>query len=53
VKVINTSLVDPTGATGAIIVSFPAGNFTTSQAATGASIPNGTWSNVDGTNLVQ
>ncbi|WP_309640915.1 hypothetical protein [Flavobacterium sp.] len=52
VKITNTSLVDPTGAAG-ISVSFPVGNFTTSQSATGAVITNGSWSNVDGTNLIQ
>ncbi len=52
VKVTNTSLVDPTGASG-ITVAFPTGNFTTSTSATGATLTNGTWSNVDGTNLIQ
>ncbi len=38
---------------GALTVSFPTGQFTTSEAATGASITTGTWATVNGTNLVQ
>jgi hypothetical protein len=53
VKVLNTSVTTPIGATDAISVSFPTGNFTTSTTTTGAIINNGNWSNVDGTNLVQ
>lgn len=56
VKIINTAIAHAIGATDAISVSFPAGNFTTSETATGAtgaSMNNGNWSNVDGTNLVQ
>jgi len=53
VKISNTSQTTPIGATDAIIVVFPAGNFTTSTTATGATLTNGAWSNVDGTNLIQ
>ena len=38
---------------GKTLVIFPEGNFTPSTTATGASITNGSWSNVDGTNLIQ
>lgn len=53
VKISNTSQVNPVGATGSILVSFPSGQFTTSTTATGASISSGAWSNVGGVNLVQ
>lgn len=56
IKIMNTSVTTPIGATDAISVAFPSGNFTTSETATGAtgaSMNNGNWSNVDGTNLVQ
>lgn len=53
VKITNTTQVNPVGATALIIVNFPAGNFTTSNAATGATIPTGSWTTVDGTNLIQ
>ncbi len=53
VKVSNTSQTTPIGATDAILVIFPIGNFTTSTTATGATLSNGPWSNVDGTNLIQ
>jgi len=51
VKVSNTTQSTPVGATG-VIVAFPASNFTTSASATGASLTNGAWSNVSGTNLI-
>ncbi|MEL1245609.1 hypothetical protein AAEO56_15145 [Flavobacterium sp. DGU11] len=41
------------GATPAIVVGFPAGNFTTSTTATGANIDNGNWTTVGSTNLLQ
>ena len=53
VKIANTSQTTPVGATGSIIVAFPANQFTTSTIATGASISSGAWSNVGGINLVQ
>lgn len=53
VKINNTTQVNPVGATGSIIVNFPASNWTTNNAATGASISGGAWTNVDGTNLIQ
>ncbi len=53
VKVLNTTKTTPIGATDLISVLFPEGNFTPSTTATGASITNGSWSNVDGTNLIQ
>jgi hypothetical protein len=51
VKISNTS-VDVVGASDAIIVNWPAGSYTTSASATGASIETGTWTTVDGINLV-
>jgi len=52
VKITNTTQTTPVGATALIIVNFPAGNFTTSNAATGASITPGAWASVDGSNLI-
>ena len=52
VKITNTSQTT-VGATGAISVSFPAGQFTTSTTATGASLVPGAWSTVGGVNLLQ
>jgi len=51
-KISNTSH-DILGATSAIVVSFPTGNWSTSASATGASIDSGSWTTVNGTNLVQ
>lgn len=53
VKITNTTQTTPVGATGSILVSFPAGLFTTNASATGASITSGAWSNVGGVNLIQ
>jgi len=57
IKVLNAKITNTTeqaiGATGSIVVSFPSGNFTTSNAATGASIDTGNWVNVNGLNLLQ
>lgn len=53
VKISNTSQTNPVGATGAISVSFPTGQFTTSTTATGASLTTGAWSTVGGVNLIQ
>lgn len=52
VKITNTS-VDIAGATAAITVAFPSGQFTTSASATGASLTPGAWATVEGTNLIQ
>ena len=54
VKVTNTNILTPIGRSGAISVSFPTGNFTTNASATGcSSLVGGTWSTVDGVNLIQ
>lgn len=53
VKITNTAQTTPVGATGAIVVSFPAGQFTTSTTATGAVLTQGSWANVGGVNLIQ
>lgn len=57
IKVLNAKITNTTqqavGATGAIIVNFPAGNFTTSASATGATIESGNWVTVNGVNLIQ
>lgn len=52
VKITNTNLTTPTGR-GVISVNFPAGNFTASETATGASLITGGWSTVDGENLIK
>jgi hypothetical protein len=51
VKISNTS-VNIAGATGSIVVAFPAGQFTTGE-NTGAALSSGTWSTVGGVNLLQ
>jgi hypothetical protein len=57
IKVLNAKITNTTqqavGATGSIIVNFPAGNFTTSASSTGASIESGNWVSVNGSNLIQ
>ena len=53
VTILNTTQTTPVGATAAITVSFPTGQFTTSTTATGASITTGAWSTVGGVNLIQ
>lgn len=53
VKITNTAQATPVGATSAIVVSFPAGQFTTSTTATGAVLTQGSWANVGGVNLIQ
>jgi hypothetical protein len=57
IKILNAKITNTTqqavGATGAIIVNFPAGNFTTNNSATGALIESGNWVNVNGSNLIQ
>jgi len=52
-NITNTAQTTPVGATSSIIVSFPAGNFTTSTTATGAVLTTGAWSTVGGVNLIQ
>jgi len=53
VKITNTTNILPIGATAAITVAFPAGAFTQSDAATGASLTSGAWCTVDGVNLLK
>ena len=53
VKISNTTNINPIGATDAIVVAFPAGTFTTSTTATGASLTTGAWATVDGVNLIK
>jgi len=57
IKVTNVKITNTTnnvmGATDAITVNFPAGNFTPGTAATGASIENGNWITVNGASLMQ
>ncbi|MFT7352271.1 MAG: putative membrane protein, partial [Flavobacterium sp.] len=53
VKVTNTTQATPIGATSAITVVFPAGQFTTSTTATGATLTQGNWATVGGVNLLQ
>lgn len=50
VKILNTSQ-EIAGATNAISVNFPTGQFITSTTATGASLSPGAWATADGTNL--
>ncbi|PKB16331.1 hypothetical protein [Flavobacterium sp. 5] len=52
VKITNTTNVLPIGATDLIVVAFPAGNFTQSTTATGASLTTGAWCTVDGVDLL-
>lgn len=52
IKITNTTQ-NFVGATAAISVTFPAGQFTTSTTATGASLTTGAWSTVGGINLLQ
>ena len=53
VKISNTTQTTPVGATSAIVVNFPAGQFTTSTTATGAAITQGAWTMVGTINLIQ
>lgn len=56
IRILNAKITGTTnnikGATDAIVVSFPAGMFSTSDTATGASLASGSWSTVDGVNLL-
>jgi len=51
-KITNTSQ-QIAGASSSIVVTFPAGQFTTSTTATGSILTNGAWSTVEGVNLLQ
>ena len=53
VKISTTSQTTPVGATSAIVVNFPAGQFTTNTTATGATIAPGAWTMVGTINLIQ
>lgn len=53
VKISNTTNVIPVAGVDTFTVSFPAGTFTTSTTATGASLTTGAWATVDGTNLIK
>ncbi|MBC7494119.1 MAG: hypothetical protein H7221_03860, partial [Flavobacterium sp.] len=53
VKISNTTQTTPVGATSAIAVNFPAGQFATSTTATGATISQGAWTMVGTINLIQ
>ena len=53
VKITNTTQTTPVGATAAITVAFPAGQFTASATATGATLTAGSWSTVGTVNLIQ
>jgi hypothetical protein len=53
VKITNTTNILPIGATDLIVVAFPAGTFTQSTTATGASLTAGAWATVDGVSLIK
>ena len=56
IKLTSVKILDGTSqylGAGSLTVTFPTGQYTTSDAATGASITTGTWATVNGTNLVQ
>ncbi|MEN2402406.1 hypothetical protein GKZ90_0021630 [Flavobacterium sp. MC2016-06] len=53
VKISNTTTVTPIAAIVDFTVNFPAGNFTTSTTATGASLTAGAWATVDGVDLTK
>lgn len=50
-KISNTSL--NYAGSGSVTVNFPDGQFTTNSGATGASLNSGSWSTVDGENLIK
>lgn len=52
IKISNTAVNVGTG-NSTFTVTFPAGQFTTSTTATGASLNPGAWATVEGTNLIQ
>ena len=53
VTISSTSQTTPVGATAAIVVNFPVGNFTTTTTATGASLTPGAWTTVGGASLIK
>ena len=52
VKILNTSQ-NIAGATLALVVNFPSGQFITSEAATGANLSPGAWATLNGENLIK
>ncbi|AIN73265.1 hypothetical protein O8E88_001414 [Flavobacterium psychrophilum] len=53
VKVTNTNIITPIGRSASISVSFPGTNWSTSASATGcSSLVTGSWSTVNGVNLI-
>lgn len=57
IKLVNVKINDGTSQFAAkdatFTVTFPSGNYTTSSTATGASLTTGSWSIIDGVNLLQ
>ncbi|WP_343695788.1 hypothetical protein [Flavobacterium sp.] len=53
VKISNTTNVTPIAGAAGFTVAFPAGTFTTSTTATGASLAAGAWASVDGASLIK
>jgi hypothetical protein len=53
VKISNTTQTTPVGATSAITVAFPSGQFTTAVSSTGSILTLGNWATVSGVNLIQ
>ena len=56
IKLTNVKINDGTSqyaGAGTLTVAFPSGQYTTSDAATGASLTTGNWATVDGVNLIQ
>lgn len=56
IKLLNVKINDGTSqfaGAGTISVNFPSGNYTLSNAATGAVLTPGAWATVDGVNLIQ
>jgi hypothetical protein len=52
IKITNTTQ-EIAGATSSIVVSFPSGQYTTNNSATGATLTNGAWSTVNGATILQ
>jgi hypothetical protein len=56
IKLLNVKINDGTSqfaGAGSIVVNFQSENYTTSNAATGATLTTGAWATVDGVNLIQ
>lgn len=56
IKLTNVKINDGTsefGGVGTFTIAFPAGQYTTSASATGATLTSGAWAIVDGVNLIQ